>query len=179
MAFSWLASMPFLNQLGVSVDLSNPDQLRVLLGTPLYLATIALFAFAVGALLRHSAGALAIVLALLLVLENVFALLPFRFFEVVSPFLPSTSGGRILLDSGTLEFMDAGSTGAHLTIVFTALAVARETHNRTGLAIRNVVRQLRPLRSATIEINGATQTFRPTITSGRRAWHESGQTLCE
>lgn len=114
-ALSWLASLPFLNQLGVSVDLSNPDQLRVLLGTPLYLATIALFAFAVGALLRHSAGALAIVLALLLVVENVFALLPFRFFEVVSPFLPSTSGGRILLDSGTLEFMDAGSTGAHLT----------------------------------------------------------------
>ena len=107
--------MPFLNQLGVSVDLSNPDQLRVLLGTPLYLATIALFAFAVGALLRHSAGALAIVLALLLVLENVFALLPFRFFEVVSPFLPSTSGGRILLDSETLQFMDADSTGAHLT----------------------------------------------------------------
>ena len=114
-ALSWLASLPFLNQLGVSVDLSNPDQLRVLLGTPLYLATIALFAFAVGALPRPSAGALAIVLTLLLVLENVFALLPFRFFEVVSPFLPSTSGGRILLDSGTLEFMDAGSTGAHLT----------------------------------------------------------------
>ena len=52
---------------------------------------------------------------------------------------------------------------AHLTIVFTALAVARETQNRTGLAIRNVVRQLRPLRSATIEINGATQTFPPAI----------------
>ena len=32
---------------------------------------------------------------------------------------------------------------AHLTIVFTALAVARETQNRTGLAIRNVIRQLR------------------------------------
>lgn len=114
-ALSWLASLPFLNQLGVTVDLSDPDQLRVLLGTPLYLATIALFAFAVGALLRHSAGALAIVLGLLLVLENVFALLPFRFFEVVSPFLPSTSGGRILLDSETLQFMDADSTGAHLT----------------------------------------------------------------
>ena len=52
---------------------------------------------------------------------------------------------------------------AHLTIVFTALAVARETQDRTGLAIRNVIRQLRPLRSATIAINGAVQTFPPAI----------------
>ena len=52
---------------------------------------------------------------------------------------------------------------AHLTIVFTALAVARETQGRTGLAIRNVIRQLRPLRSATIAVNGAVQAFPPAI----------------
>ncbi len=52
---------------------------------------------------------------------------------------------------------------AHLTIVFTALAVARTVQHRSGLAVRNVVRQLRPLRSATIAINGATQTFPPAI----------------
>ncbi|MBE1874879.1 IS1634 family transposase [Myceligenerans pegani] len=52
---------------------------------------------------------------------------------------------------------------AHLTIVFTALAVARAAQDRTGLAIRNIVRQLRPLRSATITINGTTATFPPAI----------------
>jgi len=52
---------------------------------------------------------------------------------------------------------------AHLTIVFTALAVARTVQHRSGLAVRNVVRQLWPLRSATIAINGATQTFPPAI----------------
>ena len=52
---------------------------------------------------------------------------------------------------------------AHLTIVFTALAVAREAQNRTGLAIRNVIRQLRPLRSAAIAVNGAVQVFPPAI----------------
>ena len=55
------------------------------------------------------------------------------------------------------------SIEAHLTIVFAALAVAREVQNRTGLAIRNVTRQLRPLRSATIAINGNVQTFPPAI----------------
>jgi transposase len=57
---------------------------------------------------------------------------------------------------------------AHLTIVFTALAVAREAQNRSGLAIANLVRQLRPLRSATIAINGATQTFAPDIRPQQR-----------
>jgi hypothetical protein len=57
---------------------------------------------------------------------------------------------------------------AHLTIVFTALAVAREIQNRTGLAIRNVIRQLRPLRSAKLAVNGAVQAFRPPSTQAGR-----------
>jgi len=58
---------------------------------------------------------------------------------------------------------------AHLTIVFTALAVSREVQARTGLAIRNVVRQLRPLRSATIAINATQQTFAPVIPDPQQA----------
>ncbi|MFJ5859349.1 IS1634 family transposase [Pseudarthrobacter oxydans] len=58
---------------------------------------------------------------------------------------------------------------AHLTIVFAALAVSRAVQNRTGLAVRNVIRQLRPLRSATITINGTTQTFAPDIGAEQRA----------
>ena len=58
---------------------------------------------------------------------------------------------------------------AHLTIVFTALAVSREVQNRTCLAVRNVVRQLRPLRSATLAINGTTQTFAPAIPADPQA----------
>lgn len=57
---------------------------------------------------------------------------------------------------------------AHLTLVMTALAVVRETQKRTGLGIKTIVRRLRPLRSATIAINGATQTFPPTIDPDRQ-----------
>jgi hypothetical protein len=57
---------------------------------------------------------------------------------------------------------------AHLTIVFAALAVSREIQNRTGLAVRNVLRQLRPLRSATIAINGTEQTFPPAIPADKQ-----------
>jgi Transposase DDE domain len=57
---------------------------------------------------------------------------------------------------------------AHLTIVFTALAIAHAIQERTGLAIANVIKQLRPLRSATIIINGASQTFPPEIPAPQR-----------
>ena len=57
---------------------------------------------------------------------------------------------------------------AHLTIVFTALAVAHAIQSRTGLSIAKTVKQLRPLRSATININGSTQTFPPAIPPAQR-----------
>jgi hypothetical protein len=53
---------------------------------------------------------------------------------------------------------------AHLTIVFAALAVSRTVQNRTGLSLRRVLRALKPLRSATVQINGATSTIPPALT---------------
>src|SRR3954471_23787724 len=46
------------------------------------------------------------------------------------------------------------SIEAHLTIVFAALAVSRETQTRTDLSINKIVKTLRPLRSATVTLNG-------------------------
>jgi hypothetical protein len=58
---------------------------------------------------------------------------------------------------------------AHLTIVFTALAVSREVQQRSGLAIRNVTRQLRRLRSATILSNGVEQSIPPAVPDEQQA----------
>jgi hypothetical protein len=52
---------------------------------------------------------------------------------------------------------------AHLTIVFTALAVSREVQTRTGLSLRRFLRTLKPLRSAIIDINGAIATYPPAL----------------
>lgn len=52
---------------------------------------------------------------------------------------------------------------AHLTIVFTALAVSRAVQDRTGLSLRRVLRTLRPLRAATVEINGVITTIPPAL----------------
>lgn len=111
MVLTYVATMPFHSQLGATFDLSDGETVRMLVGLPLYLAAVALLAFAVGALLRHTAAALATILGLLLVVENVFALIPVRAFEAVSPFLPSTAGSRLLYDAETLAMVDEAMGG--------------------------------------------------------------------
>jgi len=51
---------------------------------------------------------------------------------------------------------------AHLTVVFAALAVARELQAQTGVTLKKLVQTLRPLRTVTIDIDGHTITARPT-----------------
>ncbi len=55
------------------------------------------------------------------------------------------------------------SIDAHLTIVFTALAVARYLQDRTGVSIRRLVHVLRPLRTVTITIAGQPLTAQPRL----------------
>jgi hypothetical protein len=65
---------------------------------------------------------------------------------------------------------------AHLTIVFTALAVSRETQNRTGLSLRRVLRTLKPLRSATVDLNGVLTTIPPALNPDEQTLLDALQT---
>ncbi|HEY5249975.1 MAG TPA: ABC transporter permease [Dermatophilaceae bacterium] len=106
----------FLGGKGLAPDLGDSETIRVLVGVPLYLTGIALLAFAIGALLRHSAGALATVLGLLLVVENLF-MFPWKPLQYISPFLPGTAGAKLLMTKAQLDGMTQGadSVGAVLS----------------------------------------------------------------
>ncbi len=52
---------------------------------------------------------------------------------------------------------------AHLTIVFTALAISRWLQSTTGMTVKKLVRLLRPLREITITIGGQTITAQPQL----------------
>lgn len=109
-----LVGMPWHDDLGVTLDLSDGETLRILGGMPLLMIGIALFAFAIGALVRNSPGALAIVLGLLLVVENVVAAIPLAFFDRIEPFLPSSAGNRLVMSQENIDAMNAASVGADL-----------------------------------------------------------------
>jgi len=52
---------------------------------------------------------------------------------------------------------------AHLTIVFTSLAISRRIKKLTGVSVRRIVNLLRPIRSGTIVINGTEYPAEPEI----------------
>ena len=96
-------------------DFSDPDNIRILVGVPLYLTAIAVFSFAIGAILRHSAGALATVLGLLLVVENLFQI-PWKPLQYISPLMPGTAGIKILQPQAEIDMMAQASVrGADLS----------------------------------------------------------------
>ena len=46
------------------------------------------------------------------------------------------------------------SIEAHLTVVFCALAIARDLQDRTGVSIQKIIRALKPLRDIVVNLNG-------------------------
>jgi ABC-2 type transport system permease protein len=64
-------------------------------GSGLYLAGIGLFTVAVGFLLRHTAGTISIVLALMLILGNMVNLVPGEFGEWLTKLMPGNAGSSI------------------------------------------------------------------------------------
>ena len=99
---------------GLAPDLGDGETVRILVGTALYLTAIALFAFAMGALLRHSAATLAAVLGLLLVIESLFQI-PWRPLQLISPFLPGTAGANIMAPQSQLDLLSQHAVGAALS----------------------------------------------------------------
>ncbi|MBO0833160.1 MAG: ABC transporter permease [Actinobacteria bacterium] len=88
------------------VSLSQPDVARAVIGTGLYLTVLGLFGLAIGALIRHTAGGIAIVIGLVLVVGPLLALLDsYNWGKYVHGWFPTVAGGQItatMQDPGTV-----------------------------------------------------------------------------
>jgi ABC-2 type transport system permease protein len=80
----------------VPVSLGDPGVLRAVVGFGLYLAVMGLFALAIGALVRHVAGAVTAALGFVLVLSSLASLLPGSVGAQVSAYLPGNAGQTIM-----------------------------------------------------------------------------------
>jgi ABC-2 type transport system permease protein len=82
----------------VSVSLSGHDVLRATFGAGLYLVAFGLFALALGVLIRHTAGAISVAVAVAFVLPILTGLLPdTSFFNHLNAYLPEQAGSQIYL----------------------------------------------------------------------------------
>jgi ABC-type transport system involved in multi-copper enzyme maturation permease subunit len=83
-----------------TASLSQPNVLRAVLGSAIYVTTCGLFAYAVGAILRHTAGAITTVIGLLFVVPILANLLPNSWYIDVERWLPDAAGRALSVTVG-------------------------------------------------------------------------------
>jgi hypothetical protein len=79
----------------VGVSLHDPGVLRATIGGGLYLTAVGLLGFGIGALVRHTAGALSVFFAVLFGLTAIIELLPTNWRNVLINYLPANAGNQI------------------------------------------------------------------------------------
>ena len=84
-----------LHRRHVGVSLSDPNVLRVVFGAGLYLTAVGLLAFGLGALVRRTAGALAVFFGVLFLPSALIDLLPNSWRENAMKFAPVNAGTQI------------------------------------------------------------------------------------
>ncbi|MGI5427104.1 ABC transporter permease [Streptomyces sp. CA-179760] len=79
----------------IALSLSDDGVLRSLAGAGLYLGLVAVAGVALGVLLRSSAGAIAVLVGVLLILPGLASLLPDSLYDTINPYLPSNAGSAM------------------------------------------------------------------------------------
>jgi ABC-2 type transport system permease protein len=75
--------------------LGDPDALRVVIGTALFLTALSVMTVALGAIVRNTAGGIALFVGLLFVLPGIAAILPASVADSINPYLPINAGSGI------------------------------------------------------------------------------------
>ncbi|CAM5644734.1 ABC transporter permease [Streptomyces aurantiogriseus] len=104
---------PGLDGEKIALSLGDDGVLRSLAGAGVYLGLVAVFGVALGVLLRSSAGAIAALVGVLLILPGLASLLPDSWYDTLSPYFPSNAGSAIY---ALHESSDALSPGAGLAV---------------------------------------------------------------
>jgi ABC-2 type transport system permease protein len=79
-----------------SLSLGDDGVLRAIVGAGIYLGLVAVLGVALGVLVRSSAGAIAILAGLLLIVPGLAVLLPSSVADTVTPYLPSNAGSAVM-----------------------------------------------------------------------------------
>jgi ABC-2 type transport system permease protein len=79
----------------ISITLGQPGVLRATIGAVLYFGLVGLFALAIGGLIRHTAGAIATVIGMMLVVPIVVSFIPGTIAAHIDAYLPTNAGSLI------------------------------------------------------------------------------------
>jgi ABC-type transport system involved in multi-copper enzyme maturation permease subunit len=108
----------------ISVTLSQPGVTRAVIGGILYLTVLGLFAMAIGGLIRHTAGAIAIVIATVIVVPPLVSLIPGTIANHVHGYLPTVAGELVAQTSQQSGDVLSGWQGFGVFCLWTAVLMA-------------------------------------------------------
>jgi ABC-2 type transport system permease protein len=121
---AFFASQAILSRHDIlQVSFSSPGVARSVLGGAVYLMLVGVFALAIGAIIRNTAGGISAFAALFFVIPPLLLLLPSSWHDAISPYLPSEAGRAVFSlthGSGTL----APGPGLAVFVGYTVLATA-------------------------------------------------------
>lgn len=109
---------------GVSASIVDPNVVLSLLGAAFYLGLVSLFALAVGTMLRSSAGGIAAVLGIMLVLPMVLTMIPVDWTQELAPYLFSSAGMNLFGQSMITEHLDELAKNAAIAVAWVVAATA-------------------------------------------------------
>jgi ABC-type transport system involved in multi-copper enzyme maturation permease subunit len=93
-----------LSSTGASATLSDPNVLRAIIGSALFVTLVGLIAFAIGAIIRHTAGAITTIIAVMFVIPIIVNLLPQSWHDDMVRFMPDSAGRVISVTVAGNEF---------------------------------------------------------------------------
>ena len=110
----------------VSATLSSPGALRAVFGGGLYLTVIGLLGFGLGALIRHTAGALSAFFGVLFASPALVDLLPTNWRNDIIDYLPANAGSQILTTIPTSSRLGPW-TGLGVLSLYAVVAIVAAT----------------------------------------------------
>jgi ABC-type transport system involved in multi-copper enzyme maturation permease subunit len=98
---AFFVSSAILSSHGTHLSLGSPGALRSVIGVGLYLGILAVLALGLGTIIRSSAGGIAALVGLLLVLPALSQAIPASVRDTVDKFLPANAGQSMFFHSDT------------------------------------------------------------------------------
>lgn len=94
---SFFLSQAVFSTKDLDASIGDPGMLRAVFGAGLYLTFVPLFAYAIGAIMRHTAGSITTALGVLFVLPLITSFVPGDLGQNIRKFLPSSAGSAITI----------------------------------------------------------------------------------
>ena len=121
---AFFVGQAILSRHGIETTFTHPGVPRVVIGAGLYLVVVGLFALGLGAIVRNTAGGIALFAGIMFVLPPLMNVLPASWNNAASPYLPLAAGEAIMSTSAGNHLSPWAGLGLFLGYAVAAIAVA-------------------------------------------------------